>query len=321
MTPSPQPPAVSVTVPVYNTSRHLRRCLDSLAAQTLAEIEFVVVDDGSTDDSGVICDEYAARDARFRVIHKANGGLASARQAGLEAARGEYVIPCDSDDWVEPEMYATLHAAAKTHDADIAACAYIAEYPGGKSAAVLLPPADEGIMPVSRFLRAIAGRTWTKLVRRSLYARGAVAYDPAVSMSEDIMMSLKLARTCPRIVYINAPLYHYRRERGGASYTNRLSMKHVRQMELTYRYLCDNFTGDADEDLRYRSAVNLAFAAIRANDSDPRWLADFLDRELPQARINANAKTVKSRFVALSRHLPHPLTRAALRLLYPIVYR
>ncbi len=98
-------PAVSVTVPVYNTSKYLRKCLDSLQSQTLKNIEFIIVDDGSTDDSGVICDEYAKSNPKFKVIHQKNGGLASARQTGLNHARGEYVIVCDSDERVEPDMY------------------------------------------------------------------------------------------------------------------------------------------------------------------------------------------------------------------------
>lgn len=124
---------VSVIVPIFNTSRYLRKCLDSLAHQTLTAIEFILVDDGSTDDSGKICDEYASKDSRFRVIHQSNGGSAVARQTGLDAARGEYTIVCDSDDWVEPDMYEKLYRKAVETDADMVLCGYFAEYIDGRS--------------------------------------------------------------------------------------------------------------------------------------------------------------------------------------------
>ena len=111
---------VSVTVAVYNTSKYLRKCLDSLDVQSMQEIEFIVVDDGSTDGSGVICDEYARRNPKFKVIHQQHSGLAAARQTGMDNAKGEYVIVCDSDDWVEPEMYETLYNVAAESNADIA---------------------------------------------------------------------------------------------------------------------------------------------------------------------------------------------------------
>ena len=91
-------PKISVTVPVYNTSRYLYQCLNSLAVQTLQDIEFIIVDDGSTDNSGIICDAYSKKDSRFKVIHQPNGGSAVARETGLKNAVGDFIIVCDSDD-------------------------------------------------------------------------------------------------------------------------------------------------------------------------------------------------------------------------------
>ena len=103
-------PLISIIVPVYNTARWLPRCLDSIQNQTFTDWECILSDDGSTDESGVICDEYAAKDPRFRVIHKENGGVSSARNAGLEAARGKYIQFVDSDDYVDTRLLAfALH--------------------------------------------------------------------------------------------------------------------------------------------------------------------------------------------------------------------
>ena len=122
---------VTVIVPVYNTESFLPACVKSMMAQTLKELEIIFVDDGSTDSSGKLCDKYAEQDNRVRVIHKPNGGVASARQAGLDAATGEYVIWADSDDWVDPDMYEKMYEKAKETNADLVACGYKKEFSDG----------------------------------------------------------------------------------------------------------------------------------------------------------------------------------------------
>ena len=113
---------ISVIVPVYNVERYLRRCVDSILAQTCRDLEIILVDDGSTDGCPSICDGYAAADSRVKVIHKANGGLSDARNAGLEIASGEWVGFVDSDDFIMPEMYETLLRACVEHGVSIAMC-------------------------------------------------------------------------------------------------------------------------------------------------------------------------------------------------------
>lgn len=98
-------PKVSIIVPVYNAEKYLRECVESVLCQTLSDIELILVDDGSTDSSPTLCDQYAAQDRRVKVIHKPNGRAASARNAGLRVASGEYVAFVDADDWISPDMY------------------------------------------------------------------------------------------------------------------------------------------------------------------------------------------------------------------------
>ena len=112
-------PHVSVIVPVYNVEEYLRKCIDSIVAQTLKDIEIILVDDGSTDGSGTICDEYASQDKRVRVVHKINGGLSSARNTGIEAASAPFLMFIDSDDWVEPNFCEKPYLAAKNNNADL----------------------------------------------------------------------------------------------------------------------------------------------------------------------------------------------------------
>lgn len=109
-------------MPVYNAALYVRRMLDSIKMQTLTDFEVLMIDDGSTDDSVKILDQYALSDTRFKVIHKQNGGVASARQIGMELAQGEYVIHADSDDWVEPTMFEELYENALNNNADVVIC-------------------------------------------------------------------------------------------------------------------------------------------------------------------------------------------------------
>ena len=113
-------PKVSIVVPVYNTEKYLRECIDSLTAQTLGDIEIIIVDDGSKEECALLCDELAKSDSRIKVIHKVNGGLGFARNSGMEIAIGEYVGFVDSDDYVSPVMYESLYKAAAGKDADLA---------------------------------------------------------------------------------------------------------------------------------------------------------------------------------------------------------
>ncbi|MBR4293054.1 MAG: glycosyltransferase [Clostridia bacterium] len=113
-------PKVSIIVPVYNTEKYLKQCIDSITSQTLRDIEIIVVDDGSEEKCALLCDELALTDSRIKVIHKANAGSGFARNTGLEVASGEYVGFIDSDDYIKPEMYASLYSAAANNDADIA---------------------------------------------------------------------------------------------------------------------------------------------------------------------------------------------------------
>lgn len=117
-------PIVSVIIPVYNVAAYLPRCVESVLAQTLTSIEILLVDDGSTDGSAQLCDEYATRDSRVHVLHQANGGLGSARNAGLDAATGEHLAFVDSDDYIAPDMMERLYSALLNNNADICICGF-----------------------------------------------------------------------------------------------------------------------------------------------------------------------------------------------------
>ena len=127
------PELISVIVPVYNVERYVEKCIESICSQTFSALDIILVDDGSTDRSGLICDEWMQRDSRIRVIHKENGGLSDARNAGIEIARGNWYVFIDSDDFITPDTIERLYAAAAVHDCEIAVCNMVRIYDDGST--------------------------------------------------------------------------------------------------------------------------------------------------------------------------------------------
>ena len=208
-------PKVSIIVPVYNTEKYLRRCLDSIAAQTFADWECICVDDGSPDASGAICDEYAAKDSRFVVIHQKNGGVSRARNAGLDAARGEWIAFVDSDDWVEPETYELAWNAAQTHGADLVQWDFLSEK-ARKNAPKLAFP--EGFFSVLKNPTYFNPSMCDKLVLRKLIYHNHLLFPENIRLSEDRLFSFQCSLLARRAFHLNRALYHYTANASSASH-------------------------------------------------------------------------------------------------------
>lgn len=225
---------VSVIVPVYNVEPYLRKCLDSILAQTYQNLEIILVDDGSTDKSGTICDEYAGRDDRIHVIHKENGGVSSARNAGLTAADGEYIGWVDADDWIEPDMYAYLLSCILRYGADIAICSRKEEYRkrsvfrGWDEERMLNKEEALGLLLENDVLQNFL---WDKLWRRDLY-RGIVF--PEGRTFEDIAVMHRLFERAEGVICLPEAKYHYFQREGSivnsVSLTNKINYYHASWM-------------------------------------------------------------------------------------------
>lgn len=202
-------PAISVIVAVYKAESYLRKCLDSLRAQTFQDFEVLLVDDGSPDHSGAICDEYATTDSRFRVFHKENGGVSSARQCGIDHARGEYTIHADPDDWVEPDMLAQLYAKAKAEDADMVICDYYVDARGNSRRIVQRPSALDHETVLRELFQQLHGSCCNKLVKRACYSEYRVAFPLELSFCEDLYVNAALLCHDLRIAYLPQAFYHY----------------------------------------------------------------------------------------------------------------
>lgn len=202
-------PAVSIIVPVYKVEPYLRKCIDSICNQTLREIEIILVDDGSPDNCGKICDAYAAQDDRIRVIHKENGGLSSARNAGMAIAKADIFGFVDSDDWIEPDMFALLYHNLLKENADISVCGrYVHKNKKIKiqgNAAYSVHSSSEAIRNIFQ-LPGAGVAVWNKLYRRHLFSD--IRF-PEGRIYEDIFIMPRLMDLANRIVFDMQPKYHY----------------------------------------------------------------------------------------------------------------
>lgn len=204
-------PVVTVIVPVYNVETDLDRCVESLVGQTLKEIQIVLVDDGSTDSSGELCDDWVHRDARIRVVHKPNGGLSSARNAGIEVAEGDYLGFVDSDDYVEPCMYETLLSSIAGEGIAIATCGryvhmgdFVKEEYSAAVGGIKLTSVDA--MKEVLLGNIIDVSACDKLYSRELFDE--IRY-PEGRISEDAAIILQLLDRCVTVIHVGSSLYHY----------------------------------------------------------------------------------------------------------------
>lgn len=223
---------ISVIIPVFNVEKYLAECLNSVLSQTYKNLEVLLVDDGSSDGSGRICDEWARKDDRVVVIHKPNGGVASARNEGLKRARGAYIGFVDSDDWIELEMYAIL--ANGLERADMAACSYI-DYPVGMSCPIKM---GESELYTDSFEQAVI-QVYTrkgyfrsmcnKLFRREIVWRGGrpLLLDERIAVGEDELWLIDVMKRCESYAFIPEAGYHYRPRSGSITRLEQVTEKRM----------------------------------------------------------------------------------------------
>lgn len=230
-TPTISKPQISIIVPFYNVEDYARKCIESLIAQTLRDIEIILVDDGSPDNCGAICDEYASADPRIKVIHKKNGGLSSARNAGLDIATADVIGFVDSDDWVEPEMYEKMLSAMKETGADIAVCDIVFDYLNNatyNNAAALKKAFTVDQTEALKLLlddKVFRNHVWNKIFSRKVITD---KFPVGVTL-EDIYTTIRYFANADKVCYIPFVGYHYIQRIG--------SILHVYSTERSINYL------------------------------------------------------------------------------------
>lgn len=237
---------VSIIIPVYNVERFLRKCLESVKNQTLHEIEIICVDDGSTDESFAIIKEYMEADHRFKVIQKENGGLVSARKAGVRLAMGQYTGYVDSDDWIDPDMYHVLYDIAKKNQADLVSSGYYFE---GNYITEHYDGVQEGLYKEEdmEYLRenaiynleiedvGLRGSLCCKLFRTDLLKKVQEGISDRLSFSEDKMCVLSYILQCSRAYVLKRAFYHYIIH--PASMVHRAAPDYLSKVNAVYQHL------------------------------------------------------------------------------------
>lgn len=206
---------ISIIVPIYKVEKYLEKCIDSIINQDYKNLEIILVDDGSPDRCHQICDEYAQKDSRIKVIHKENGGLSDARNAGIKVATGEYIAFIDSDDYVTENYISTLLYTIKKYDADISACNYIKLYEG-LGIEKVEPKTNEDLVMTNieamKDLFTLPSNSdvvaWNKLYKTSLFTQNNIEF-PKGKLHEDNFTTYKLYYYSNKVVFTNVPCYYY----------------------------------------------------------------------------------------------------------------
>ena len=230
-------PLISVIIPVYNVENYLNDCLDSVLSQTYKNLEIILVDDGSSDKCPCICDEYAKKDSRIRVIHKENEGVSVARNLGLDVARGDYIGFVDGDDFISKDFYRALYDNITKHSADISACLYCNVYEN-IIAKILhdrtLLKSDYVIANRVEALRLffenkINTSSWNRLYRREIIE--SIRFPIDVKLGEDVVFTYRTFDNSNAIVFSNNYHYYYRQRKSGA-FDSRRNRYHQRLFEI-----------------------------------------------------------------------------------------
>jgi len=273
---------ISVIVPVYNVEGFLARCLDSILSQTYENLEVILVDDGSTDSSGRICEEYAGKDPRVRVIHKENGGLSSARNAGLEIASGGYIAFVDSDDWIEPDAYSHLLEVMGKYDVRLVCGGrYDVDGGTGEKTVGLCPAKEEAISA-----EELAGRIFLwdgcdssacdKLYHRSLLENFQY---PEGKVCEDVPVTYQIVLAAEKAAMSDRPFYNYYHRPGSISMASAITEKtfHFSQhTEVIYPYIRENYPAIENQAryLRVRSLSHILLLLEQAEEDVRQQFAD-----------------------------------------------
>lgn len=269
------PPLVSIIVPVYNAEKNIGRCIESVLSQTYKDFELILMDDGSKDDSGKICDEYAMKDERIRVIHKENSGVSDTRNQGIAMARGEYLQFIDSDDWITPDATGNFVRMAQDYQCDMVIADFyrvIGERVSQKGAID-----KEGLLDRDAYATYMMqkpadfyyGVLWNKFFKRSIIEKYQMKMDSSISWCEDFIFNLEYIRNIQSVYVMKVPVYYYVKTKGSLV-SQGMSVKNTIRMKRTVFAFYNSFYKEVfeEEDYEKRRGQIYRFLIDAAGDGD-----------------------------------------------------
>lgn len=288
-------PKISVIVPVYNVAPYLKKCVDSIINQTLSDLEIILVDDGSTDESGTICDQFAAKDHRIKVIHKPNGGLSDARNAGLDVCKGDFIGFVDGDDFIDDDMYELLYNNALRYKADISMCCdrrvpyQSGDYDFKGNKVYVWKDKEEMIRQIFLSRRTVVA-VCLKIFHKNIFSQLRF---PIKLTTEDAYIVLDTLQNCQCMVFQNISKYNYRRRQGSIvqriTYTDRI-------LDLVHAYEKNFDIVKADYPSLERVAEYRLFWAFRETIARIGATRDYQEHKpvikLLQGQIKRNWKNI-----------------------------
>lgn len=260
--------SISIIVPIYKAEQYMSKCIDSILNQTFGDFEVILVDDGSPDRSGEICDQYASKDSRIKVIHKNNGGVSAARQIGLDRSSGDYIIHADPDDWVEPEMLEEMYNQAKITRADMVISDYYIDN-AHDTRRIVQKPSNLAPRTVLRELFInLHGSCWNKLIKRSCIVKNGITFPANINYCEDLIFNSRLIQKGIKISYLDKAFYHYVQSENPFSLVkNRTINEDLKVLEILDRELPKDIYDEVSPYICY-SLVNHAFYSLHCSQSD-----------------------------------------------------
>lgn len=254
-------PVISIIVPCYNVEPFLHKCLDSILEQSFTLFEILLINDGSTDDSGIICDYYARKDTRIRVFHQKNSGVSTARNIGIFNARGLYSIHIDADDWIESNMLERMYNAIQATNSDIL---FVDIYKNNvdKETQIIQEPPSSNIECIHYLLNGkLIGSMCNKLIRHEMYTKFNISFPENINYCEDTITIIQLLLHTDKISYLSEAFYHY--IYNPSSITVKATEKHLTQLVLFHKILdtilCNEFY---KESLIYGKLQSKAFLLL-----------------------------------------------------------
>ena len=288
---------ISVIVPIYNVEHYLSRCIDSIINQSFYNMEIILVDDGSTDGSSSLCDYYAERDGRIRVIHQQNYGLVLARKVGIQNAVGKYVGFVDADDWIEPDFYEILYNALEKSQADFAHVGFIQENPEGESICRITSGFTAGVYQTENHKEEytekillqseITPSIWSKLFRSRIIREAYFKVPDEQQLGEDLLCLLHCIWIAKTFQILQVQRYHYMIRDGSLSHGN--TDKSVNERMLLTKYLIELFNQYSITDMNRMERIAGFFNIAALNAQNSFSLNDWI---FPQRDIIKGSKII-----------------------------